>query len=129
MITSQSLTEKYQVRFSDGTYEAVTDAPAEYGGKGLGFKPVALLEAALSTCVTTVIWVAAEARGIPLAGVKVTASIDMSGAEETVFSYTIELEGKLTDEQRVSLMHAADGCPVKKALSKKVLFRKAETPA
>lgn len=129
MITSRSLTEKYQVRFSDGAYEAVTDAPAQYGGKGQGFKPVALMEAALATCVNTVIWVAAEARGIPLAGVKVTASVDLSGAEETVFTYAIELEGELTEEQRTSLLHAADGCPVKKALSKKVVFRKSESPA
>lgn len=126
MITSRSLPEKFRAVFSDGEHECHTDTVAQYGGAGAGFKPVELMEASLAACIQTVVRIAADKRGIPLEGVAVTATLDTSSAAETVFTYKVELAGQLTDEQRETLMRAAGGCPVKKALSKPVVFRQAE---
>jgi len=127
MIISQSLPEKYQAQFTDGTQQACTDAPSEYGGQNAGFKPVDLMEASLATCITTVIRLAADKRSIPLTGVKVTVNMSRDKtATETVFTYAIELAGELTEEDRATLLRAANGCPVKKALSRPVVFQAAE---
>ena len=123
MITTESKPEKYQTTFSDGTCESVTDAPAALGGAGKGFKPPMLLEAALATCINSVLRVAADARKIPLEGVRVSVTMNESNAAETAFEYHIEFEGALTDEQRETLLRTVAGCPVKKALSKPVVFR------
>lgn len=123
MITSKSLPEKFRGVFSDGKNEALTDAPVQMGGAGAGFKPTELLEASLAACIQTVVRVAADARGIPLQGVTVTATFDASSAAETVFRYKVELAGELTGEQRATLLRAVAGCPVKKALSRPVVFQ------
>lgn len=126
MIRSQSLPEKYKAVFSDGEHECATDTTAQWGGAGAGFKPMELLEASLAACIQTVLRMAADKRGIPLAGVTVTATLDTSSAAETVFGYKIELSGELTDEQRATLLRSVAGCPVKKALSKPVVFKEVE---
>ncbi len=126
MISSKSLPEKYKAVFSDGEHECHTDTTAQWGGAGAGFKPMELLEASLAACIQTVLRIAADKRGIPLAGATVTATLDTSNAAETVFGYKIELEGDITPEQRETLMRAVAGCPVKKALSKPVVFKEVE---
>lgn len=126
MITSKSLPEKYKAVFSDGEHQCATDTTAQWGGAGAGFKPMELLEASLAACIQTVLRIAADKRGIPLSGVTVTATLDTSNAAETVFGYTIALEGELSAEQRETLMRAVAGCPVKKALSKPVVFKEVE---
>ena len=115
MIFSKSLPEKYKAVFSDGEHECHTDTTAQWGGAGAGFKPMELLEASLAACIQTVLRIAADKRGIPLAGAKVTATLDTSNAAETVFGYKIDLD-----------LRAVAGCPVKKALSKPVVFKEVE---
>ncbi|MHC1751879.1 OsmC family protein [Humidesulfovibrio sp.] len=123
MITSTSLSEKYLTSISDGKHEALTDAPEAMGGKSAGFKPVELLEAALSSCINIVLRVAADARAIPLAGITVHVKLNQDNKEESVFEYSIDMQGELTDEQRATLLHAVAGCPVKKILSGAVSFK------
>ncbi|MDP2847717.1 MAG: OsmC family protein [Humidesulfovibrio sp.] len=123
MITSTSQPDKYLARFTDGTHEAFADTTPEYGGAFAGFKPVDLLEAALANCITMVVRIAADKRGIPLAGVIVTAHLNRDNKDESVFEYTIDLQGELTDDQRAGLLRAASGCPVKKILSGAVSFK------
>ncbi len=123
MITSTSLAEKYLARFTDGTHEALADTAQEYGGAFAGFKPVDLLEAALANCVTMVVRIAADKRNIPLAGVTVQVKLNRENKDESVFEYSIVLQGELTDEQRATLLRAASGCPVKKILSGAVSFK------
>jgi len=123
MITSKSLPEKYLTSFSDGKFEAMTDAPVAMGGQYAGFKPVELLEAALSSCINIVLRVAADARSIPLTGATVQVTLNSDNKDESVFEYTIDMQGELTDEQRTTLLRAIAGCPVKKILSGAVSFK------
>jgi len=126
MITSTSLPAKYQTTFSDGVHESTSDTTPDHGGKGDGFRPTNLLEAAYACCLNTVLRIAADARGIPLAGSKVTVSLNSESPDETIFEHRIELMGDLTDEQRQALMRVIHGCNVRKTLSKKLTFRSAE---
>ncbi|GAB6125634.1 OsmC family protein [Humidesulfovibrio idahonensis] len=123
MITSTSLPEKFLARFSDGKHEALADTPPQYGGNDAGFKPVELLEAALATCVTMVLRLSAEKRGIPLEGAEVKVKLNRDNKDESVFEYGIELRGEITEAQRATLMHAVAGCPVKKIMGGAVSFK------
>lgn len=122
MIISQSQTEQFLTSISDGTHQALTDAPEAMGGKSAGFKPVELLEAALSSCINIVLRVAADARAIPLAGVTVLVKLNSDSKEESVFEYKVDMQG-VSDEQRTTLLHAVAGCPVKKILGGAVSFK------
>jgi Predicted redox protein, regulator of disulfide bond formation len=123
MITSTSLPEKYCTRFTDGKHEALADAPVEMGGQFVGFKPVQMLEAALSSCITIVLRIAADKRGIPLEGVESVVVLNQDNKAESVFEYKVELKGDLTDEQRATLLRAVAGCPVKKIMGGAVTFK------
>ncbi len=123
MITSTSMPEKFQVKFTDGKHEGLADAPVEMGGKAEGFKPPLLLEAALAACVNVVLRLAAEKRGIPLDGVEIKVSMNQENKGETVFEYHVDMKGSLSTEQRETLMHAVAGCPVKKILSGAISFK------
>ncbi len=132
MITSTSLPEKFLTRFTDGAHEALADTTPEHGGQSGGFRPHALLEAALANCLCMTVRIAADKRGIPLAGVRASVVLSREGqtgetgeTDESVFTYAIELDGDLSEAQRAALLRAAGGCPVKKTLSRKVVFRPA----
>ena len=71
--------------------------------------------------VATLLRIAADKRGIPLTGIRASVSLNLESKEESDFRYKIELDGDLTGEQR-----AAEACPVKKALSKTIVFRAQE---
>ncbi len=123
MITSKSLPQHYLTTINDGTHETLTDAPESMGGKSAGFKPVELLEAALSSCINIVLRVAADARAIPLAGLSVQVKLNQDNANESVFEYSIDMQGELSAEQRETLLHAVAGCPVKKIMGGAVSFK------
>ncbi|MBU1230039.1 MAG: OsmC family protein [Proteobacteria bacterium] len=95
------------------------------GGPG-GFRPHDLLEAAVASCLCIVVRMAADKRGIPLAGVRASVAVNRDAKDESVFEYSLELEGDLTAEQRTLLLRAATACPVKRTLSRRIAFRALE---
>jgi putative redox protein len=113
----------HMVRFSNGTFEAVCDATPDKGGRGQGFRPHELLEAALGSCTAMIIGMSAAAHNIPLAGVAVTVSLDRDDPAVAAFVCEIELSGDLDADQRTRLMRAARACPVRKTLSRRIEFR------
>ena len=40
----------------------------------------------------------------------------LTGSEEAVYEYTVNLEGSLSEDQRLALLKAADNCPVRRTL-------------
>jgi Predicted redox protein, regulator of disulfide bond formation len=123
MITSKNLPAHYLTNISDGKHDALTDAPEAMGGQSAGFKPVELLEAALSSCINIVLRVSADARAIPLTGITVRVKLNTEKKDESVFEYSIDMQGDLTEAQRATLLHAVAGCPVKKILSSAISFK------
>ena len=105
------------------TTEADTSPPA---GKGAAFRPHELLEAALASCTAITLRMVADERDLALESVSVSVEVDRSNAEETVFRATIDLRGDLSDAERRLLMKAAQACPVRKTLSKRLSFAEVE---
>jgi putative redox protein len=122
MISATSQPARYQTRFSDGEHHCISDVPAEKGGQHAGFRPHALLEAALASCVSMTVRMYADHHAIPLHSVTAKVTLDRSHPDEIVFQYEVDVEGDLTPAQKNRLMHAASACPVRKTLSKRIRF-------
>ena len=118
MIQARSLVEPYRTGFSNGTCESTADVSIAKGGGGLGFGPHELLEAALATCVTITVQMAAKKHGYPLEGAQCMARLDRSQPDRIQLHYTLTLDGPtLTSEQHAALHASAARCPVAQTLS------------
>jgi putative redox protein len=123
MITTASSKPAYQVLFSNGVHRGTSDTTADKGGSNTGFRPHDLLEAAVGSCMNMWLQMYADQHQLPLQGVETTVALDRSDPEAVVFEYTIELTGNLTDDQHAKLLQIAETCPVRRTLSRKVLFK------
>ncbi len=122
MIISTSESPQYRTRFSDGKHAGIADTPAEKGGSDSGFRPHELLEAALATCVNMTIRMYADNHGIPLEGVTTTVRLDRESSEQALFNYEVEFVGDLKPEHAEKLLRAANACPVRRTLSRAIVF-------
>ncbi len=122
MISTVSEAQPFRVQFSDGQHRALADTSIDKGGGGAGFRPHELLEAALATCMNMAATMYAEKHVIPLVQVVTKVTLDRSGSEQVVFSYSVELSGELTVQQKEAIMSAMRVCPVRKTLSRGVRF-------
>jgi len=127
MITTQSKEARYLVHFTDGKQQADADVPPIKGGRGAGFGPHELLEASLACCINMWIRMTADKLGITVGSIAVTVSLKRDHSQEAVFEYTVKLEGALPEDQRATLMQAADDCPVRRTLLKKLSFQRSGT--
>jgi putative redox protein len=128
MVTSSSAPGAYRTQFTDGKHTEFCDIPAESGGQDEAMCPMDLLPSALACCVNITVRMYADRHGIPLGAVRTKVELER-GKEQTVFRYSVELEGDFTDEQREKLLYAAKACPVRRALSKPILFEDLPEPA
>ena len=122
MITATSREENYQVSFSDGVHTALSDTTEDKGGGNSGFRPHDLLEAALASCLAMWLKMYATNHGYAVSAVESTVSIDRSQPDETIFNYSIDISGELTEEELEKLLQVAQTCAVHKTLSKKISF-------
>ena len=117
MIEASETGAGYRNRLSNGKLVAQGDMPAGKGGDGDGFRPHELLEAALASCMSMTVRIAAEKYGYPLEHVAVTVTLDRSDPEAFAFDYRLALSGHLTEAQRSRLERAAAQCPVSKTIA------------
>lgn len=129
MITARELGAGYRNSFGNGRIEARGDMPVDKGGAGDGFRPHELLEAALATCMSMTVRIAAEKYGYALTQVAVTVSLDRTVADDLAFDYQLELSGDLSDAERSRLARAAAQCPVSKTLAARPRLRAAAPAA
>lgn len=97
----------------------ITDAPLDNHGKGEAFSPTDLMSTSLACCMMTLMGIAAEAKSIPLNGLKASLVKHMDRDPRRVgrIELHFELDGKvLDDRQRKILEHAARTCPVAMSL-------------
>lgn len=93
----------------------ITDAPLDNHGKGAAFSPTDLMSTSLACCMMTLMGIAAEAKSIPLNGLKARVVKHMASGPRRVerIELHFELDGKELDhKQRSILEHAARTCPV-----------------
>ncbi|MFN3743291.1 MAG: OsmC family protein [Hyphomicrobiaceae bacterium] len=119
MIVARSETEPYAVTFTDGKHTGLADAIVADGGREAGFKPFALLEASLATCIAMTIRMYADRHSWALPGLEVRVKLDQSRAAAPVLRYDVDFgSADLTPEIRERLLRVATACPVHKALAK-----------
>lgn len=123
MIEATSKSVRYQTQLTNGTHSALSDTTREKGGSESGFRPHELLEAALASCMNITIRMYADKHGIALSGVTTRVTLDRSNPEETMFEYEVELQGELSEQDRVRLLDVAGRCPVRRTLSTRLTFR------
>ncbi len=95
-----------------------TDAPKDNHGKGAFFSPTDLLALSLGTCILTVMGIAAEKRGISLAGLSAAVEKEMKGhPQRMIGKIIVDIHGpSLSEEERKILEEAAHQCPVGRSL-------------
>lgn len=123
-VEAKGLREPYATEFSNGRFAAQADTTADKGGREAGFRPHELLEASLATCVSMTARIVADERGIPLEFATTRVALDRSGEDETVFEYSVELHGDLSDSQRTELLdEVSRRSSVRRTLSKRISFK------
>lgn len=126
MIKTSSGEERFLVRASNGRFAVQADALPAQGSRSEGFRPHELLEAALATSLNMSIRKLADRHGIPLRFATTRVELDRDQAGETAFRYRIDLHGELSAAERSLLLAAAEACPVRQTLSKKLVFRQGQ---
>ena len=123
MITCKSEQIQYQTTFSNGHHTFYADATENKGGKGAGFRPHELLEAAFASCLNMHVRMYADHHNISLDEVLTTVTLDRNVPNDAIFKYSIDVKGSLSEEQRRMLLRIANTCPVRKTLSKGISFQ------
>lgn len=131
MIRTRELRDGYRTEFGNGRLLGIGDMPVDKGGQGAGFRPHELLEAALATCLSMTVRIAAGKYGYPLEEVVVSVTVERGDPAAIRMDYSLELHGNLTPEQRERLERAAANCPVGQTLAAAPRLRKrqGQTPA
>jgi putative redox protein len=124
---------KFAQQIIIGSHELTADEPVEYGGNDLGPSPYDLLLAALGACTSMTLQIYAQSRQIPLEKVVVRLTHEKTYAKDCEdcenkdskidhIERKIELQGKLSEEQRNKLLDIANHCPVHRTLTSKILI-------
>ena len=92
----------------------ITDAPKDNQGEGRSFSPTDLVAAALSSCMMTVLAIAAERDGIDVSGMNVTIEKHMAADPRRVakLPLTLTLPDRIPENDRARLEEVARNCPV-----------------
>lgn len=94
-----------------------TDAPVDNHGKGESFSPTDLAATALGTCMATIMGIYAEQKGIPLEGMRLEVTKEMSqDAPRRIARLATTFWMPPGLARNPALEHAALTCPVHQSL-------------
>ena len=95
-----------------------TDAPVDNNGKGESFSPTDLVGAALAGCMSTIMGIVAERKGINLEGMTVEVAKHMNADPRRIGKLEVVITVPLPSDypDRKLLEQAALSCPVKHSL-------------
>ena len=103
--------------------QIITDAQTDNNGKGEAFSPTDLVSSALSSCMMTLMGIAAEREDIDLRGLKATVTKIMASSPRKIQEIRIEFtidNLQATEVQVQKLKRAALTCPVALSLSESI---------
>ncbi len=127
-VVTKTSTSAFKTKITAGKHTFYSDEPKEVGGSDTGPSPYEILISALGACTGMTLTMYARRKSIPLKSITVYMRHDKVYAEDCaeadkptckidVIHREIELVGKLTKEQRKSLLDIANKCPVHKTLT------------
>lgn len=94
----------------------ITDAPVDNQGKGEAFSPTDLLAASLTSCMLTIMGIAAKAHGIALGKIEASTTKIMQANPRKVAEIQIILnfpaDASFSTHDKRILQQAAETCPV-----------------
>ena len=111
-----------QQKLTTGDLHFLSDAYISNGGNGTGPTPHELLGAALAACTSMTLKMYAGRKSMNLDNAIVTVDIERVNDVET-FSRDIQLQGKLTHEEKNRLIEIANKCPIHKALAGEIQIK------
>ena len=111
-----------QQKLTTGDLHFLSDAYISNGGNGAGPTPHELLGAALAACTSMTLKMYAGRKSMNLDNAIVTVDIERVNDVET-FSRDIQLQGKLTLEEKNRLIEIANKCPIHKALAGEIQIK------
>lgn len=94
----------------------IADEPTNGGGTSQGSSPSEFLLVALASCTAITLRMYADRKKWALDKIEVEVNLE-KGANTTLFTREVLLEGALDNEQRERLLQIANACPVHKILS------------
>jgi uncharacterized OsmC-like protein len=97
----------------------LTDAPVDNKGRGQAFSPTDLLAASLSSCMLTVMGIAANEYGFNIDGADCLVTKIMASNPRRISEIVIEFnfpQNDFNEEQKQILRDSAYSCPVAKSL-------------
>lgn len=133
VIVQESGKGKFTQEIKMGNHIVIADEPRESGGLDMGPSPYEFVLAGLGACTAMTIRLYADYKKIPLKKVTVKLTIDRSYAKDCKncessdsridhITRLIQLEGKLSDEQRMKILNIANHCPVHRTLTSQILI-------
>ena len=120
--------DHYRCEIYVGPHHLTGDEPRDSGGTDAGPDPYGLLTAALGACTAITLRMYADRKQFPMKGVSVRLTHDKVYARDASdcadgkevkmdrFTRELELEGELSEEQRLKLLEIANKCPVHNTL-------------
>ncbi|MFM2482209.1 OsmC family protein [Celerinatantimonas sp. YJH-8] len=123
MIRTKCLSQPYQTQFTNDRVVAYSDIHSDKGGKGEGFRPHDLLEAALACCINMSVRMYTEQHALSLSSVATIVNLDRSHEGEVCFEYDVSLVGDLSESERQAILAMVKTCPVRRTLLSTISFR------
>ncbi len=120
-----TLSGKAKVTASYGGMEIATDQPPSAGGDGSAPAPFALFLASIGTCAGIYVMKFCQTRGIPTDGIRLVQKIvpdPERPGRVAALEIDIELPPDFPEKYRDAVIHAAEGCAVKKHIQEPPRF-------
>ena len=99
--------------------EIYTDAPPDNQGKGEFFSPTDLVATALSSCMITIMGIAARTHGFNIDGTKTKVTKIMGNDPRRIIEIIVEIyfpHDEYSDKEKQLLEHSSRHCPVAQSL-------------
>ncbi len=105
-------------------YNVLVDTTLEKGGTGKCIRPHELLEAALAACMNIAIKMEAQKNNLYFDSIETRVELNRKDPTKTIFeySYIFNSPDKLSDKTINKFKQVLQTCPVRKTLSKEIIF-------
>jgi putative redox protein len=122
-MTAKSESQNFTTRIAG--YDIIVDTTRSKGGTGSCIRPHELLEAAVAACLNISLRMVAQKNNICLNEVETRVELNRSDPEKTIFEYSVVCKTGSKEEEQASILlrKALQECPVRKTLSKELVFK------